>query len=377
MRPPSLPCELQVERFIQAFVAHWGLDADELRKSLISQLKRMAHARNLGADAPLEQMVLAMAPQGEAADWERDHPRAGVVEAILTPLAVQFRNDVLRPILRDLYDWMRAQLTYRLGALCYAYRDDAVGRTLEILIGRYWHASWSTPEGREHLRRYALKAAARTAIRLALDDQARESRPALESDPMPDPEFVAIRAAEEKQREVLAAMLRDASWLIDVGLTPAEANAISRSARPAPMAGLGTRAAAAHIKAAQRGKTRLRRLMPRLMEGDRLLRARSPVVCSCLVEHLGLRGRFRVVDCSAGGLGLETPQDEAALEIGADCTVRLHSDSTVIVQGARCVRIDHADGKVMVGLQFHFPNPQPPLSLWRQGGTGNIQLGGP
>ena len=91
------------------------------------------------------------------------------------------------------------------------------------------------------------------------------------------------------------------------------------------------------------------------------------------MEHLGLRGRFRVVDCSAGGLGLETRQDDAALEIGADCTVRLHSDSTVIVQGARCVRIDHADGKVMIDLQFHFPNPQPPLPLWHQ---GSIELGG-
>jgi PilZ domain-containing protein len=368
MRPPTPPCELHVERFVQAFAVHWGLDVDSLRKSLFSQMKRMMRARGLEPGAPLEALVAALASPGDVAQ----DPRA-VVEAVLTPLAVQFRNEALRPILKELYDWIRAQLTYRLGALCYAYRDDAVGRTLEVLISRYWRASWSTCAGQDHLRRYALKAAARTAIRMALDDQAREVRPVLESEPVLDPESVALRMAEEKQREALASMVRDANCLIDLGLTPAEANAIARSTRPSSMAGLDARAAAAHIKAAQRGKTRLRRLVPRLMEGDHLLRARSPARCTCLVEHLGLRGRFRVVDCSAGGLGLETPQDEAALEIGANCTVRIHSDSTVIVQGARCVRIDHADGKVMIDLQFLFPNPQPPLPLWHQ---GSIQFGG-
>ena len=365
---PALASDLLIERFVQAFAAHWGLDADELKKSLISQVKRMGQARGLDAEAPVDQLVAALA---QASPGGVTQDQRAVVEAILTPLAVHFRNDALRPILRELYDWMRAQLTYRLGALCYAYRDDAVGRTLEILISRYWRASWSTCAGQEHLRRYALKAATRTAIRMALDDQARESRPPPESEPMPDPESVALRMAEEKQRETLAAMVRDASWLIDVGLSPAEANAVARSVRPAAMAGMSPRASAAHIKAAQRGKTRLRVLVPRLMDGE-LPHARGPARCSCLVEHLGLRGRFRVVDCSAGGLGLETPQDDAALEIGADCTVRLHSDSTVIVQGARCVRIDHADGKVMIDLQFHFPNPRAPVRLGHQ---GSVQRG--
>jgi len=334
MVPPT--SEQCARRFAQAFAAHWGLDVCALEKHLISHLKRMP----------------APPPHGAAQES---------VEAALMQPALDFRNRVMGPVLEELFDWLRARLSYKLGKACHAYRDDAVSQALKALVD-HWKAWWMTPAGQDHLRRYALVTALRMAVRMTKGDEAL-ARGLSECEPgrALDPEAETLQSAEQLQRAIAQSKLRDLGSLLDMGLPPAEANAVVRWLGVAPAADLDRRAAEALRKAFQRGRERLRTLADRLGE-DRRRHPRSAAHCWCTVERLGLRGRYRVLDYAAGGLGLERPLNcAAALEIGADCTVRIHSGSTVIVRGATCVRIDRADGKVRVGLRFHFPHPMPPL----------------
>jgi hypothetical protein len=78
------------------------------------------------------------------------------------------------------------------------------------------------------------------------------------------------------------------------------------------------------------------------------------------VERQGVRESFRVVDESTGGLGLEGDHDSTALELGADCLVRVNSDSSVLVRGARVIRVERTAFGLRVGLEFHFQHPLPP-----------------
>src|SRR6185436_9262665 len=120
------------------------------------------------------------------------------VESALTRAALDFRNAALRPILRDLFDHLRARLSHKLGASCHAYRDDAVSQTLMLLLD-YWKPWWSRPEGQEHLRRYGALAVVHTALRILRHERSHEARlPHAGELQAMDPEHEAILHQEER-----------------------------------------------------------------------------------------------------------------------------------------------------------------------------------
>src|SRR5437868_7204430 len=224
-------CAGHAERFSRAFALHWGLEEEPLRNHLIAQLKRMPASRL------------------------RDE---AVVESLLTQAALDFRNAALRPILRDLYDFLRARLSHKLGASCLAYRDDAVSQTAMLLLD-YWKPWWSRPEGQDHLRRYGALAVVHTALRILRGEKSREARlPDAGDLQAPDPEAEAIQHQEDRQRARAERRLRDLDWLLEAGLSQAEASAVIRFLGPSPAAGLDKRAEAAWRKALQRGRARLK-----------------------------------------------------------------------------------------------------------------------
>jgi hypothetical protein len=307
--------------FIARFAAQWGLDAERLEEYIGAQLGQRD-------DVSLEQLCL------------------------------ELRNDALRPILRDLYDRVRARLAR---GPCASHVDDALSQLVPDLVARYWRPSWSKPEGREHLLRYATKAVRRLAEDLSRKDLAQSRDVTARTAVQDSPEHEAIESEEAQQRAICCDVLRDLDCLIHtIGLSPAEAKAIVHSLRPDPTAGMTKREMETFWKAVQRGRKRLKRLR-HLFPQSRRRYTREPAGCVGVVDCLGFKARFRVVDYSAGGIGLEIEGDSLPLEPGLDCTVRIYSGSVVVVRGARCVRIDSVDGKVRVGLQFHFPHPMPPL----------------
>lgn len=327
--------------FIARFAAHWGLEVDKLGEHIRVQLTRL-----LGRDQ------VDMASPAERHQLER--------------LAIDFRNTVLGPIVKELYEALRARLWRRRGN---AYVDDALSQVVPDLVARYWQPSWSTPAGRAHLHRYALKAVRRALNRSSQRQEQFHAKLMLlryRRGTQSDPETQAIQRAAEEDREAVRSLLSDLDYLIQVvGLSPAEARAIIRSLRGST-AGLNDREKAAHHKAAVRARNRLRRLRHRLVPENRRQHHRTPVRCGCMIDLLAERRAFQVVDYSAGGIGVETSQDDVPFDIGMDCTVRIHSGCIVIVRGARCVRIDREDGKVRIGLEFHFPHPMPSLHSHRE-----------
>src|SRR5262245_33263233 len=107
--------ERYATHFARALAGDWGLDACELTNHLISHLKRMP-------------------PLSAGASQE-------VVEAALTQPALDFRNRKMEPVLRELFDWLRAQLSYKLGRACDPYRDDAVSQALKAVVD-HWKPWW-------------------------------------------------------------------------------------------------------------------------------------------------------------------------------------------------------------------------------------------
>src|SRR6185295_2320972 len=203
MSPTRLTSERHILSFAQAFAEHWGFEEEPLRKHLIGQMKQMA-----------------------LAELEDDKK---VVEALLTKPAIEYRNRMLRPILQGLSDWLGAQLSHRLGSWCQAFRDDAASQTLMTVLD-YWEPRWSSSEGQEHLRRYALVVARHTAFRLFRGEKARESRlpPRDDAQFSPDAETLSIEQAEERQRGLAQSKLRTLEWLLLAGLPQTEASAVSR-----------------------------------------------------------------------------------------------------------------------------------------------------
>jgi len=322
-------CVGNAERFARAFALHWGLEEEPLRNHLIAQLKRVPASRL----------------RDEAA-----------VESALARAALDFRNVALRPILRDLFDHLRTRLSYKLGPSCHAYRDDAVSQTLMLLLD-YWKPWWSRPEGQEHLRRYGALAVVHTALRILRGEKSREARlpDAGDLQAVADPETEAIHHHEDRQRASAERRLRDLDWLLEAGLTPAEAGAILRFLGPSPAAGLSKRAEAAWRKALQRGKARLKTVVDQLTaDGGEGPERESAAPTCATVESLGLRGRYCVVHCTSRGLWLEGAEDEADLEPGANCTVHIHYRAAVIARGARVVHVEQQDRKVRIALEFHF-----------------------
>lgn len=324
-------CVGHAERLSRAFALHWGLEEEPLRNHLIAQLKRMP----------------ASALRDEAA-----------AESLLERAALDFRNTALRPILRDLFDYLRARLSHKLGGSCLAYRDDAVSQTLVLLL-EYWKPWWSRPEGQEHLRRYGAVAVVHAALRILRGEKSREAHlPGagdLPSQAAVDPETEAIQRQEDRQRARAEQRLRDLDWLLEAGLSQAEAHAVIRFLTPSPAAGLDRRAEAAWRKALQRGKARLKTVVDQLTsDGGQPLERDRAVPTYATVDSLGLRGRYRVADCTAHGLWLEGAEDEADLEPGANCTVHVHYRAAVIARGARVVFVERTDRHVRIALEFDF-----------------------
>jgi hypothetical protein len=147
-------------------------------------------------------------------------------------------------------------------------------------------------------------------------------------------------------------------------LPPAEANAVARSLQLDPTAGLTGKEIASSRRANNRGRNRLARELEELKK-DRRRHHRTPTDYAVVVRGHGLNHTFRVIDESAGGIGLEGEQDGAALEMGADYMVRVNSDSSVLLRGARCVRVERTPGGFRFGLQFHFQHPLSPPAFRR------------
>jgi len=320
--------------FADDFARAWGLDVSALRSHLLSRLK-----------PPYTQEAL-------------------------TRYAMDHRDAVLRPVLRKLSDRLHAGLTYRVGAACRAYVEDAVGQTLQDIL-KYWKPRWATPEGEEHLHNYAFCIARQRAHRWAQLDQEREAKaPQWDREPPQDPETLVIRDLEERQRDIAVSKLRDLNWLTQV-LTEAEATAVHRWLGPNPTDGLSPAQLSASRKAFQRGRARLQANADQLVK-ERRGHQRVPAGFFCVVERYGTRMSFEVIDQSAGGLGLVGAVDGASLELGVDYTVTLYFESAVLSRGARCVRIDRVGQQVRMGLQFHFQHPV--AMPWARAGGAQLSL---
>jgi len=316
--------EHYVEHLVNVLATTWGIDPDTSRNHLGPLLKRMSGR-----------------PDAE-------------VEQALDRAALELRKSTLGPILKDLDNWLRGQLAHLRARL-----DDAAGEAMTEVL-RYWKPHWATPEGRQHLRAFACIVARQRAGKVGPADPVRDGQ-ALDKDPPvapPDPERLAIEAVEEQQRRIAASKLRDLNWLLQA-LTPAEAGAVIRGLGSDPTAGLTSRQIAAWRRAHHRARERLKQQRAELGK-DRRRHRRTPADYAVLVRGHGLNHTFRVIDESAGGIGLEGEEDSAALELGVDYMVRVSSDSSVLVRGARCVRIERTAGGFRFGLQFHFQHPLSP-----------------
>src|SRR5204862_5741280 len=111
-------------------------------------------------------------------------------------------------------------------------------------------------------------AVAHTTFRILRGEKAHESRlpPCDDAQDQPGPETLLIQQAEEQQRALAQSRLHDLDWLLEAGLTRAEANAVVRFLGSDPTNGLDQRAEATWRKALQRAKARLRTMVDQLRE---------------------------------------------------------------------------------------------------------------
>jgi len=313
----DFPINLYVERLAEEVAGRWGIDPVPLRNCLDSLVNQMS-----GRSGEESKKALRYA-------------------------AEEHRNKVLRPILRALYDWVYTHVTRRAGDRL----DDALGAAMETVL-RYWKPSWATPAGQQHLRAYVLLTIRQRIGRGAQTENTRAVRIlALEPPPPPpDPEAQILQALTEEERAIALSKLRDMDFRLRV-LTPAEADAVGRWLSGDPTASLPR-----VKKALYRAMARLQQQVPHLVS-DRRRHRRNPAGYPVLIHRPGLTAKFQVIDESTGGLGLEAGPDGAVLELGTDYMVRTSSDRSVLVRGARCVRVQRTARGLRIGLQFHFQHP--------------------
>jgi hypothetical protein len=319
----SIGC--RVERLVEDLHKRWGIDPAPLQNRLSSLLNRMPESTEAELVKALERRA-------------REH-----------------RDAVLRPILQELDNWVRGHISHKVGDRL----DDALSEAMHEVL-RYWKPSWATPEGQQHLRAYALKTVRQRLGKRAQSEKVRETRDQQLDPPAPqvDPEAQSLETLEAQERAIALSKLRDIDWCVQ-NLTPAEADAVVRWLRGDSFSGLTANEIAAIKKALFRARARLHKRREELAK-DRRRHRRKSAGYWVQVQRDGVSKTYRVIDESTGGLGLAAEDGGAALEPGADYMLRLDSEGSVFLRGARCVRVDRTAGGLRIGLQFHFQHPLPP-----------------